>query len=316
MKKSPHRLNTFPVPYPGESFYSVLCRYHVRSGNLNSWCTRMQLFGYNASLQSTLISAYHLENFGVWVPESSGITAESMVMKHTAFTLYSLTPDPWISEDIRKLLEGEAQPCRRLCNIQRNLIHPAGFLRYCPDCARKQKHLYGESYWQILPQLEGAEFCPIHKRRFLCSPIRLVDIRWNFHPASIVLESPQSEDRGTEEKIYSYHIRLYLTALAENIGWFLENGSFPGGYQRLAEIYSEKFGCYRRYFWYPGIPREKIFKSISQYPEEVRKLIEETIFKYTTIYNNRAYVYDFKACCHIMLMMALSGSVKAFIENA
>ena len=50
-RKPPGRISLFPTPYPGESFYSVLCRYHIRSGNVNDWHTSNQLFGYNSKLR-------------------------------------------------------------------------------------------------------------------------------------------------------------------------------------------------------------------------------------------------------------------------
>ena len=34
----------FPVPYPDELWYSTLCRYHVRSGNINTATTFQELF--------------------------------------------------------------------------------------------------------------------------------------------------------------------------------------------------------------------------------------------------------------------------------
>ena len=38
-------LQYFPTPYPDEPWYSVLGRYHVRSGNPNSATTLRELFG-------------------------------------------------------------------------------------------------------------------------------------------------------------------------------------------------------------------------------------------------------------------------------
>ena len=38
-------LQYFPTPYPDELWYSILGRYHVRSGNPNSATTFRELFG-------------------------------------------------------------------------------------------------------------------------------------------------------------------------------------------------------------------------------------------------------------------------------
>lgn len=311
----PHRLGTFPSPYPGESFYSVLCRYHVRSGNLNSWHTRMELFGYHASVRSTLLSAYHLENISDWVPASSGITVKTMLMKHTAFPMYSFAADFWALRDIEDLLSGRKQPCRRLCNIQRSLVHPAGFLRYCPECARRQKQLYGEPYWQVLPQLDGAEFCPVHKKRFLCSTIRLADIQWDFHPASAILKDIRDNGTASGNAAYPHEIEKYLITLSENIAWILENGLFPGGYRRLADIYRDIFGCSDKYY-YPHISHGAVLKALSCYHDEIRGMITTRIFRHSVDFTDGSYIYDLDPCAHVMLMMAVSGSARAFYQSA
>ena len=47
MKTVVRQLPFFPTPYPDESFYSILCRYHVRSGAPTSASTINRLFGKN-----------------------------------------------------------------------------------------------------------------------------------------------------------------------------------------------------------------------------------------------------------------------------
>ena len=93
-------LPLFPGPYPGESFYSVLCRYHVRSGNVNDWHTSNQLFGYNSSLTSTLLTPFHLEMVKRWLSPSSGINSEKMLRSNTAFNLYAITS---ISRELERI---------------------------------------------------------------------------------------------------------------------------------------------------------------------------------------------------------------------
>ena len=49
----------FPTPYPGESLYSLIARYHERSGNYLVCDSIEQLFGNKRQASSTLIP-YHL----------------------------------------------------------------------------------------------------------------------------------------------------------------------------------------------------------------------------------------------------------------
>lgn len=313
-EESVSRLHTFPTPYPGESFYSVLCRYHVRSGNSNSWYTRMQLFGYNASVRSTLLSAYHLEKVRAWVPESSHITPETMLANNTAFPLYSLAEESsWDYRDIELILSGKRQPGKRVCCMQRKMIHSSGFLRYCPVCACKQKEVYGESYWQILPQLKGAEYCPFHAIPFRNSPVSLADLQWDFHPASSVLDTTSAaclSDRAP----HSSAKRVYLTQLAENIDWILKSGIHRGISRYLAKMYQEKLGS-PEHVYYPRIPQKNVTRAISCYPPEIQSLIEKSVFQHSMSSKNGSYIYDLDAYAHVMLIMALCGSTENLYKN-
>lgn len=174
------QLPLFPTPYPGESIYSVLCRYHIRSGNVNSWHTIRQLFGYNTSLTSTLLSPYHLEEVKSWIPKTTGITVENMLRQNTAFPLYTITSWGYDIDHIRAIVIDGQENGTHPRWVQTKLIHPSRHLRFCPKCAADQKQIYGESYWQVLPQLEGAEYCPIHKTRIRNSAVSLLDIRHRF----------------------------------------------------------------------------------------------------------------------------------------
>ena len=48
-------LTYLPTPYPGEWWYSVLCRYHVRSGNPKHATTISELYGGRPMVHGRLI---------------------------------------------------------------------------------------------------------------------------------------------------------------------------------------------------------------------------------------------------------------------
>ena len=54
-------LYSFPLPYPGESYYSVLCRCHLRSGNASSAYTMTQLFHHGIDLSKTILFPAYLD---------------------------------------------------------------------------------------------------------------------------------------------------------------------------------------------------------------------------------------------------------------
>ncbi len=52
-------ISFFPTPYPDELWYSVICRYHVHSGNYCAKHTLRQLYGDNfCAPQSNALRAY------------------------------------------------------------------------------------------------------------------------------------------------------------------------------------------------------------------------------------------------------------------
>ena len=176
-RKPVGRLPLFPSPYPGESIYSLLCRYHVRSGNVNDRYTIRQLFGYNSSLGSTLLSPYHLEKAKKWLGSGASISTETLLQKNTAFPLFSVTAAEYELSRICDMISGKVESTTYPRWVQIRLLHPSRRLRYCPECAAAQEKLYGEAYWQVLPQLDGVEYCPVHGIRIKNSTVSLEDIR-------------------------------------------------------------------------------------------------------------------------------------------
>lgn len=143
-RRPPGMLPLFPSPYPGESFYSILCRYHVRSGNASDWHTSIQLFGYNTSLISTLLTPFHLDMIRHWTPPASGLDPREMLHQNTAYDLYSINSFPSELDRIQDIIEGRRTAGSFSHWMHPRLINPAGHLRFCPECAAEQIKLYGE----------------------------------------------------------------------------------------------------------------------------------------------------------------------------
>ncbi len=194
---NPQQLPFFPKPYPGESLYSILCRYHIRSGNATAAKTIRQLFGGNASLRSTLLlpSIQILDCLETWTDEYPRIKQLDFIWKHTAFSLFLLHENSFYRFLIfgRESLPSESQRTVGAIFRQSRLQHSSQKLRFCPVCAAEQKKIYGEAYWQIIPQLDGVEYCPFHHVRILSSPIHVKDLLHSFFPADTIVSSLPGE---------------------------------------------------------------------------------------------------------------------------
>lgn len=317
-RKPPGPLPLFPVPYPGESFYSVLCRYHVRSGNVNDWHTSNQLFGYNSSLTSTLLTPFHLEMVKRWLSPSSGINSEKMLRSNTAFNLYAITSISRELEQIRDVIDGRKATASFPRWMHPRIIHPSGYLRFCPECAAAQRKLYGEPYWQVLPQIEEVEYCPRHKARIRDSHIQLESIGFHYHPASSVLTEGYPGTVGKNrcqrwETLYKKE-KPFFIKLAENIDWLLQNGEPYAGYERLCRVYNRLSGKDVYHGWFE-IRKQRLWEAFSGISRS------NQLYSYLEYKNPRQvggtslYLYSVRVCSHVMIMTALFGDPKTFYEH-
>lgn len=238
-------LPMFPTPYPQESFYSVLCRYHVRSCNRTDQDTREQLFGYKTStISSTLLTPFRLSRVRDWVSPLSAISPESMLFRNTAFPLecmMSSHSDAYFSMILFSHYLNNGVDAPSSCLSQSAMINKSGCLRFCPSCAREQKRLYGEPYWQVLPQVEGVEFCPIHGDKILTTPVAVKAIEHHFHPASAVLaEMGESRcpDKAPEEWTHIVlENREAFIQLARDFMWCFEHAPRTNGLEHIGNGY-------------------------------------------------------------------------------
>ena len=311
----PERLPFFPTPYPGESLYSVLCRYHVRSGNATNRKTILQLFGAFASLCSTLLLPSMLNCFEYWAVPGSGIDAGYMFRDNTAYSLCVLRsfsdyihffPDSNLSA---MSLRGAYRWPFRQCLIQ----HPSRRLRYCPVCAADQKKLYGESYWQVLPQLDGVEYCPIHHTRIATTVLRYRDLVYTFHPADVVIDNTSPAYPACNFTWYHCtqveHFPELFVAMAKAIAHLWKNLPAYGGIWSLLDRYRTAFEKNNDSWQSTEHIRIKL------YGQNPPPLVRWLLNKNTDPFERKfLYFNDFTLSEHAMMISMLSPSPQEFFS--
>ena len=313
---SPQKLPFFPRPYPGESLYSVLCRYHVRSGNATAVKTIRQLFGGYASLSSTLLlpSAFVLRYMDAWSSACPDLRQTEFLWAHTAFSLCSLREYSFYRyiffEDYKPAVA--SRKMRSGSFRQARVQHASQKIRYCPLCAAEQKKIYGESYWQIVPQLDGVEYCPAHQVRIVSTSIHVMDFRYSFHPADTVLTnssvgtitdpiapSPYSEIQNRPDVFVSMArcVQYLWQHLPEYSGiWFLLNR-----YRQLLSIPNTND------LWQSAsVVREKLLQN-----HQV-KLVNWLLSQNETVDPRYIFFSQFSLAQHAMMISLLSPSPEAF----
>ena len=93
----------FPNPYPDELLYSVIARYHTRSGNRGFRQTDMDLFNYHSQQAAKVILSNNLDYLVNNLPIGSKQTKENLIQNHTLYPFYVTfltTAEAWIVKDL------------------------------------------------------------------------------------------------------------------------------------------------------------------------------------------------------------------------
>lgn len=80
-------ISFFPSPYPDELWYSVICRYHVHSGNYCAKHTLRQLYGDNFCAPSLMLCG-PIKALLAQLPQGF-LSARDVVMQHTFYPYYA-----------------------------------------------------------------------------------------------------------------------------------------------------------------------------------------------------------------------------------
>ncbi|MEQ2529426.1 TnsD family transposase [Bacillaceae bacterium CLA-AA-H227] len=152
----------FVTPYPSEILYSVLGRYHIRSGNIFWKHTLEDLFGKRTVSASTdLPSGIHalIER----LPENTTISEKVLIENHTMFPFYTaFLPQEKGNSIYKAMLSNDGKAIYMQAGIMASSIKQNKHFKYCSVCFKEDLHQYGELYWYRQHQLPGNLVCLKH----------------------------------------------------------------------------------------------------------------------------------------------------------
>lgn len=153
-------LHYFPTPYPDELWYSVLCRYHVRSGNQTNLTTIKELFpGKTDAVIGSFFPNNILSEVIRQLPESF-LDVEKTAMEHTLFKYaFRFQPLEKKKEMLKQIRDGKSTFPMKLCEAEQK--YPK--LKLCPLCRKEDMEQYGESYWHLGHQIPLVHICQKHR---------------------------------------------------------------------------------------------------------------------------------------------------------
>lgn len=155
-------LEYFPDPYPDELLYSVWARFGDQVHYPNRQDIMLELFGsrsYSALVDWSCSLRYLVNRLSV----DHCYTADMFINDHTLFPLYA----PFFPPERRLLLReqmitGSGTALSSRMGMMTSHIPRYRWLRYCPECVKRDRDQFGETYWHRLHQAPGVEVCPAH----------------------------------------------------------------------------------------------------------------------------------------------------------
>ena len=209
-------LGSFPTPYPDELLYSVVARYHIRSGNKSFRQTHEELFE-TVELQPDKIALPNNLNFLInQLPQGSKLTVESLIKRNTLYSFFRsfLTPvEIYSFKDLLRTKSSTSIPqAAKISDKERGRV-----LKFCLKCRLEDEQKYGEAYWHRQHQIPGMLMCVQHKLPLLNSTILLENKQIHYYAAS-------QADLGEVDKTNcSEKLEQKALSIAQEIDWLSKN---------------------------------------------------------------------------------------------
>lgn len=223
----------FPSIYKDELIYSLLSRYHYRSGNDNGRNSIKDIFGVNKlyiipDLTSNIGDlTYKLSHF-------TEVDIDKWISNHTLYNYYT----NFISSEIKLLVKqymidgsGENKIHYLTGQVATTIKEPI-FFRYCPDCIRLDIKSYGETYWRTYHQLPSVFVCLEHECLLKDS---LINIRQDITKFDLPSIEKSSIDTHENNEILNLNFDLVYKMATES--YRITNQNYEFDLVKLLNIY-------------------------------------------------------------------------------
>ncbi|MGG4507884.1 TnsD family transposase [Heyndrickxia sporothermodurans] len=153
----------FPVPYKDELLYSVLARYHVRSGNVSIKATQKDVYGTD-SITAIMDLPSHIHRIMENLPVGHHYTPEYLIANHTLYPFYAAFLPPDHAAKVKESMIGDnGGSIYNRIGLMASSIKLNQFFKFCPQCIEEEMNNLGELYWHRIHQIPGILVCPDHK---------------------------------------------------------------------------------------------------------------------------------------------------------
>lgn len=182
----------FPTIYNDELIYSMLSRYHHRSGNGTLKESTMDLFGEsNAYIIPDLTTK--LGPLLCRVGQFHKVNIDDWINNHTLYNYFTNFNTKNIKQIVRfYMINGDGEnKLHYLTGQMATTIKEPLFFRYCPECLKIDIQKKGETYWRTYHQLPSVFICLEHE-------VPLEDSKVKIRPDNSILSHPSIENCQTK----------------------------------------------------------------------------------------------------------------------
>jgi len=165
-------ISYFPTPYEDELLYSLIARFHKRTGNYLMCDTLNDLFNNKFFRSSAIIPA----KLGTLVKnvEHFNMQFDEILINHTLFPFFMAFSTTKKYDDVYNWAKNSEAGS---ISLKIGLFGLKGIydkLRFCPLCYEEEIKKYGESYWHREHQTPGVLVCIKHNKVLMESKINFL----------------------------------------------------------------------------------------------------------------------------------------------
>jgi hypothetical protein len=252
----------FPSPYPDETLYSIIARYHMYVGNMSYKHTISDLFGKRTRTNWYLPSNIKSLLGNIY---SSTLTEDNIIDKHTLFPYFSafLSNEKKTANRLN-IIDGESRNIYSDYGLIGSSIKTTKPLTHCKLCMQEDNDRYGEHYWHRVHQLPGVYVCPFHKIPLLTS-LKQIESSTQYQfilPGEDIFENTLDRDYNQEiiEQLYKYAVQANWllnqsdidinSNFREKYSYFLEKNKFI---IRKGVVNQDRWKSAFRQFYHPKV---------------------------------------------------------------
>ena len=208
-------ISFFPTPYEDEILYSIINRYHMRSGNISYSDTIKDLYN-NRYIKSILDLPTNNESLLHNINRNLGL--DLFISKVTLIGYYTAFLGDKEKERIFDMLSNnKAKGVHSLVGASQRISKYDGYMKICPKCYQEEKEQIGEPYLHRIHQIPAVFVCKKHR-----IPLQRSKVPFSFYSNRFIQLDQIDFIEFNENKIIQDNLQKFIS-IKEDCEFILNN---------------------------------------------------------------------------------------------